>query len=40
MNDNDALTGVLEAAAVREPIGDPPPDDGPGDDEDDEDNDE
>ena len=37
MNDNDALSGALEAAAGREPIGDPPPDDGPDDDDDDED---
>jgi hypothetical protein len=35
MNDNDALSGALEAAAGREPIGDPPPDDGPDDDDDD-----
>jgi hypothetical protein len=39
MSDSDNLAGALEAAAGREPIGDPPPDDGP-DDEDDEDDDE
>jgi hypothetical protein len=40
MNDNDALTGVLGAAAGREPIGDPPPDDVPDDDDEDDDDDE
>jgi hypothetical protein len=36
-DDSDNLTGPLEAAAGREPIGDPPPDDVPDDDDDDED---
>jgi hypothetical protein len=34
-DDRDDLTGALEAAAGREPIGDPPPDEGPDDDDDD-----